>query len=156
MGWWHVHFQQAELECLRPGSRGRSGPGRKWKIFVPLRDTASLDSVGEIGSRQDFLGGAGWSLQMGSAGWGRAIEEIRLQMNFVLSWLLQVKSEVGFFLPLFSHTGLGSPGGPSSPFQDGPPPPSSGGDYLRSRGHLGPTPAEGAGELVSEPVPQEG
>ena len=156
MGWWHVHFQQAELECLRPGSRGRSGPGRKWKIFVPLRDTASLDSVGEIGSRQDFLGGAGWSLQMGSAGWGRAIEEIRLQMNFVLSWLLQVKSEVGFFLPLFSHPGLGSPGGPSSPFQDGPPPPSSGGDYLRSRGHLGPTPAEGAGELVSEPVPQEG
>lgn len=77
--------------------RGRPGPGRKGEGFVPLRDTASLDSVENIGSRQDILEDAGWSLSVGAVRWGRAIEEIGLKMNFILLLLLQVKSEIGFF-----------------------------------------------------------
>ena len=39
--------------------RGRPGPGRKGEGFVPLRDTASLDPAGNIGSGQDILEDAG-------------------------------------------------------------------------------------------------
>ena len=85
------------MRMARP-PRGRPGPGRKGEGFVPLRDTASLDSVGNIGSRQDILENAGWSLSVGAVGWHRAIEEIRLQMNFICSLLLlQAKSEMVFF-----------------------------------------------------------
>lgn len=39
--------------------RGRPGPGRKGEGFVPLRDTASLDPAGNIGSGHDILEDAG-------------------------------------------------------------------------------------------------
>lgn len=125
--------------------RGRPGPGRKGEGFVPLRDTASLDPAGNIGSRQDILEDAGWSLSVDAVGWSRAVEEIGLQMNFIRSPLLLQAKIRDVFLPLFSPILVWARWEAlSSRSRLVPLHPQRGTDCLGSHGHLGPTPAEGA------------